>query len=127
MTRDDVVAAGLELPAATLEWPFGDDVRIVALAGRIVLLVPEKRRPSFNAKCDPDLALLLRRLYPGIGGGWHQNKRHWNTVSLDGSVPEPLVRWLIGHSWEMVARTFARRRRTELGLPDRIVATDPPL
>lgn len=128
MTPDDVIEAGLALPGTTLEWPFGDDARVVALAGRMVVLLPEKRPgPSFNAKCDPALAQVLRQLYPAITGGWHQDKRHWNTVNLDGSVPDLLVRWMVGHSWEMVAGTFSRRRRTELGLPDRIVAAEPPL
>lgn len=128
MTPDDVLKAGLELPGTTLEWPFGDDLRVVFLARRMVVLLPERRPvPSFNAKCDPDLAQELRLVHAGITPGWHQNKRHWNTVALDGSVPDPLVRWLVGHSWEMVAAGLSPRRRTELGLPDRVVDLVPPL
>src|SRR5207253_9604010 len=101
MGPEEVLEQALALPATTLEWPFGDGYRVAALQGRLVVLVPEPtaRWPQarFNAKCDPELALELRERFGGITPGWHMNKRHWNTVALDGSVPDELIRWIVGH------------------------------
>jgi predicted DNA-binding protein (MmcQ/YjbR family) len=57
---------------------------------------------QFNAKCDPEKALQLREMYDGIVPGYHMNKKHWNTVLLDGTLPPQLVRELIDHSYELV-------------------------
>jgi predicted DNA-binding protein (MmcQ/YjbR family) len=66
-------------------------------------------------KCDPGLAIQLRTSYPSITGGYHLNKRHWNTVVLDGSVPDQLLRDMIEDSYDLVVAGLPLAQRERLG------------
>lgn len=70
--------------------------------------------PRVNLKGNPDDNEILRSAYPAIEPGWHMNKRHWNTVVLDGSLPDDLVRELIDASYELVVAKLPKRVREEL-------------
>lgn len=59
---------------------------------------------SFNVKCDPDLALELRATYTCVQPGYHMNKKHWNTVTVDGSVSFKQLKEWIDHSYQLVAK-----------------------
>jgi predicted DNA-binding protein (MmcQ/YjbR family) len=116
MTRDEVLAICLELPAAEETYPFGDEVAVMKVCGKMFALVPLTEGPeSVNLKCDPAQALELRAAYPGIRPGFHQNKRHWNTVDLDGSVEDEVVRGLIADSYDLVVAALPRSIRAQLG------------
>lgn len=121
MTRDDVLRICAALPGAIEEFPFGDGVSVFKVGGRMFALVALVGEPgSVNLKCDPELAEALRAQYSAVRPGHHQNKRHWNTVELDGTVPEPEWRWMIEHSYERVVDGLPRTRRFEvLGHVDR--------
>ena len=67
-----------------------------------------------NLKCDPELALELRARYPSVRPGYHQNKRHWNTVELDGSVDDDEIRWMLEHSYDRVVRGLPAATRASL-------------
>ena len=67
-----------------------------------------------NLKCDPDRALSLREQHAGVQPGWHQSKKHWNSVMMDGSVPDDLVRELIDHSYEIVVASLPKKTQAEL-------------
>ena len=69
---------------------------------------------SVSLKCDPDLAAGLRRRYAAITAGYHLNKRHWNTIRLDGSVPEDEFLVLIDHSYQLVVAGLTRAEQTKL-------------
>jgi predicted DNA-binding protein (MmcQ/YjbR family) len=71
-----------------------------------------------SAECDPHLALGLRARYAAVTPGYHLNKRHWNTVELDDSVPEPELLELIDHSYDLVAARLTRAQRSSLGRED---------
>jgi predicted DNA-binding protein (MmcQ/YjbR family) len=117
MTRDDVLAICLDLPAAEETYPFGEDVAVIKVGGKVFALVPLSEGPaSVNLKCDPGRALELREAYAGIRPGYHQNKRHWNTVDLDGSVEDDVVRGLIEDSYDLVVAGLTRADRARLGL-----------
>lgn len=94
----------LSLPGAVEDYPFGDGVAVFKIAGKMFALTNPAGKPSsINLKCDPVLAVSLRQTYPAVTPGYHMNKTHWNTVELDGSVPDQeLGRW-IRHSYELVA------------------------
>ena len=66
--------------------------------------VPDEFPSRVNLKCDPERSLTLREEYEGVVPGYHMNKKHWNTVLLDGSVPAKLIRELIDHSFALVAK-----------------------
>lgn len=117
MDLSDVCAYCLSLPLAEETLPFGPDVLVYKVAGKLfALTVPDEFPSRVNLKCDPDRAVELRDEHSGIIPGFHMNKRHWNTVVLDGSLPSKLVRDLIDHSYQLVVASLPVRTRKALGL-----------
>jgi predicted DNA-binding protein (MmcQ/YjbR family) len=115
MTRDDVLALCASLPGAVEDYPFGDGVAVFKVEGRMFALVPLAGDPgSVNLKCDPATALELRARYPAVRPGYHQDKRHWNTVDLDGSVDDGELRWMVDHSYRLVVAKLPRAARRRL-------------
>jgi predicted DNA-binding protein (MmcQ/YjbR family) len=115
LPRDGVIAACTAKPGAVEDYPFGDEVAVFKVSGRMFALVPLGGEPaSVSLKCDPSLAISLRHRYAGVTPGYHLNKRHWNTVLLDGSVPEEEVRELIDHSYGLVVARLTRAQRDHL-------------
>lgn len=107
-------------PGAAEDYPFGDEVAVFKVADRMFALVSLGSPPgSVSLKCDPDLADGLRTRYPAITPGYHLNKRHWNTVELDGSVPGDELLDLIDHSYELVVARLPRAQRQILGVTRR--------
>lgn len=120
---NDLAAIRIQLlsyPEATEETPFGPEVLVYKVAGKMfATLSPDEVPVRMNLKCDPDRSLELRDNHEGIEPGYHMNKRHWNTLSLDGSLPAPLVSELITHSFELVVAGLPKARRaTLLGATD---------
>jgi predicted DNA-binding protein (MmcQ/YjbR family) len=115
MTRDDVLGFCAGFPGAVEDYPFGDGVAVFKVGGRMFALVSLEGSPGFvNLKCDPDLALELRARYAAVHPGYHANKRHWNTVDLDGSVEDEALREMIDHSYELVVKSLPRADRARL-------------
>lgn len=87
-------------------FPFGDGVLVFKVNNKIFLLISLDEMPlRFNVKCDPSEAVELRELYPGyILPGYHMNKKHWNTVIMDGHLPASLVKSMIDASYDLVCR-----------------------
>jgi len=84
-------------------FPFGDDTLVFKVRGKIFALVNLEGAPSINLKCEPSLAIELRERYPAVLPGYHMNKKHWNTINLDGSIPDREVFGWIDHSYAIVA------------------------
>ena len=113
--RDFVMAACTARPGTVEDYPFGDEVAVFKVAGRMFALVPLGEVPgSVSLKCDPDLAVSLRARYTGVRPGYHLSKRHWNTVTLDGSVPDEEVLELIEHSYDLVVARLTKTQRDQL-------------
>ncbi|MBA2631064.1 MAG: MmcQ/YjbR family DNA-binding protein [Thermoleophilaceae bacterium] len=103
-------------PGAEEVFPFGPQTSVFKVAGKIFALSPLASRPlTVSLKCEPDLAETLRATYPAIVGGYHLNKRHWNTVTLDGSMSDETVGDMIEDSYDLVVASLPRRTREELG------------
>jgi predicted DNA-binding protein (MmcQ/YjbR family) len=114
-SHDRVVAACFAKPGAAEDYPFGDNVAVFKVGGKIFALVALGPPPgSVSLKSDPGFAIELRAQYPAITAGYHLNKRHWNTITLDGSVPEEELMELIGHSYELVVASLTRAERRKL-------------
>ena len=95
----------LAKPFTTEEHPFGPETWVYKTGGKIFAIVSFLDDPiTINLKCDPDDALALRQMYTAVQPGYHMNKRHWNTVSLDGSIPDPEFYAMIDHSYQLVAK-----------------------
>ena len=114
MNSDELRAACLGLPGAVAERPFPDpDVVTFKVGGKIFAIT--RFEGTVSLKCDPDLAEQLRVSYPEIKPGYHLNKRHWNTITLDGSLPDQLVRDLVEDSYDLVVSALPKRVREQLG------------
>lgn len=83
---------------------------------KMFALVSEHRGGSINLKCDPIWAQLLRQTYAAVEPGYHMNKQHWNTVLVDGSVPDDELKVMIDHSHQRVVAGLTKRERAEAGL-----------
>lgn len=111
-----MIAACLRMPGAVEDYPFGDGVSVIKVAGKMFALVMLGDPPgSISLKCDPDRAVWLRGQYAAITAGYHLSKRHWNTIELDGSVPEDELLDLIDHSYDLVVARLPKATRNQLG------------
>lgn len=86
----------------TESFPFGDDTLVFKTGGKIFALVNLDGELSINLKCEPSLALELRERYPSVTPGYHMNKKHWNTINLDGTIPDNEIFSWIDHSYDRV-------------------------
>lgn len=100
---------------ATEETPFGPDALVYKVMGKMFALVAWEEEPlTISLKCEPGQALFLRDLYPAVRPGYHMNKKHWNTVTLDGTIPEDEVRGMIDDSYDLVVKSLTRAMKEEL-------------
>ena len=112
MDLPDAIAHCLSKPAAEETTPFGPDVLVFKVAGKMFALTnPADFPPRLNLKCDPDRAVQLREEFDAVIPGYHQNKKHWNTVILDGSIPSPLLTEWIDHSYALVVASLPKSKR----------------
>lgn len=112
MDLPDVIAHILSKPGAEETTPFGPDALVYKVGGRMfALTIPDEYPVRLNIKCDPERSLELRDEYDSIIPGYHMNKRHWNTLILDGSLPSKLVRELIDHSYELVSAALPKSKQ----------------
>ena len=110
--RDRVIAACAAKPGSAEEYPFGDEAAVYKVAGKMFALVSVGQAPGdVSLKCDPHTALALRASHAAITPGYHLNKRHWNTITLDGSVPDEMVTDLLGDSYDLVVASLPKARR----------------
>ena len=107
----------LTLPHTTEDMPFGEDFLVFRIANRIFALINLNRVPmSVSLKCDPERAIELREQYPDkIIAGYHLNKKHWNTVLLEG-LPPTLIKEMIQHSYDQVLAKVPKKEREALGV-----------
>jgi predicted DNA-binding protein (MmcQ/YjbR family) len=109
----------LSKKGVTEQFPFDNVTLVFKVMGKIFTLTRldawEKGEQKINLKCDPDAAEELRAAYEGIIAGWHSNKRHWNTVTLNASdVSNDLVKELINHSYDLVVKGLTKKLQAEL-------------
>jgi len=100
----------LSKPGAEETLPFGPDTLVFKIGGKAFLLCPlESGELSFNVKCDPELASELREQYAAVQPGYHMNKKHWNTITVDGSITNKELRAWIDHSYELVIKSLPKK------------------
>lgn len=103
ISLEEAVAHFLSKPGAEETTPFGPETLVYKVGGKMFGLTSPGDFPvRINLKCDPERAADLRDAHEAITAGWHMNKRHWNTLVLDDSLPAVLVRELIDHSYVLV-------------------------
>lgn len=106
----------LQKKAVTEELPFGPDTLVFKIAGKIFALVSLDEIPlRVNLKCDPEMAISLREEYPEIIlPGYHMNKKHWNTVVLNGSLSFSFIFGLVDHSYGLVFQSLPKQVKKDL-------------
>lgn len=115
MNLEHLRAYCLEKAGAYEDFPFDNVTLTFRVKGKMFALCNVNDDPlEVNLKCDPELSELLREKYDAVKPGWHMNKRHWNTVTLDGTIPEHEVLELIDMSYELVVKTLSRLEQNTL-------------
>jgi predicted DNA-binding protein (MmcQ/YjbR family) len=91
-------------------FPFGETTLVFKVKGKIFLLVGlDSPVLQFNVKCDPEQAIEWREQYPAVQPGYHMNKKLWNTVIVDGSIPVRLLRQMIDDSYRLVVASLPKK------------------
>lgn len=99
-------------PGAVVDFPFDPVTLVFKVGGKMFALISLDQQPlRMNLKCEPDKALGLRECFPSILPGYHMNKRHWNTLVLDGTLPDELILSLVDDSYALVVKGLPKAVR----------------
>jgi predicted DNA-binding protein (MmcQ/YjbR family) len=105
----------LKKKGVTEEFPFDEETLVFKVMGKIFILVSLDSIPlQVNLKCDPEKAIEFREEHEAVQPGYHMNKKHWNTVILDGSIPNRKILEWIDHSYDLVAAGLKKLDREKL-------------
>lgn len=104
----------LQKPGTTEGLPFGEDTLVFKVGDKIFLLTSLVTGNRFNAKCDPERAIELREQYEEIIPGFHMNKKHWNTVFMDGRLTRKQLNELIDHSYDLILASLPKKKQEEI-------------
>ena len=116
MTAAELRAYCLSFSGSEETFPFGTATSVFKVAGKMFALSGLSQAPlQVSIKCEPGLAAQLREAHPAVTPGYHLNKRHWNTVLIDGSLPDQMLRDMIEDSYDLVVSSLSRPRRRALG------------
>lgn len=100
--------------AVTESFPFDNETLVLKVADKMFALVNLKGELRINLKCDSEKAVLLREQYPKVQPGYHMNKKHWNSIYIEGSIPDKLIKQWIDESYELVVKKMPKRKQNEL-------------
>ncbi|MGC9470925.1 MAG: MmcQ/YjbR family DNA-binding protein [Bacteroidales bacterium] len=114
MNLEEVREYCLGKKGVTEGFPFDESTLVFKVGGKMFALLNLENPHSVNLKCDPEKAVILREQYPAVLPGYHMNKKYWNTVMLDGSIPPGLIREWIDHSWDEVVKSLPLYRQKDL-------------
>lgn len=114
MNIEDFRTYCLKKKGVTESFPFDEVTLVLKVADKIFALASLEGPFSINLKCDPEKAIELREEYNAIKPGYHMNKKHWNTIEIDGTVPVNIIKSLIDHSYKMVVSKMPKSRQKEL-------------
>ena len=102
-------------PGVSESFPFGGDALVFKVGGKMfALLATESQPTTINLKCDPEKAIQLREEHSAITPGYHMNKTHWNTITIDGRVRSSDVQEWIDHSYELVKKSLPKAVKAQL-------------
>ena len=104
----------LDKKGVTESFPFDETTLVFKVMGKIFALTDLESDFSMNLKCDPGKALELREQYPSVIPGYHMNKKHWNTVTIDNSVSDREILSWIDHSYDLVVKGLKKVERDQL-------------
>ena len=114
MNIEDLREYCLQKPGVEESFPFGETTLVFKVGSKLFLLAALEPGNQFNAKCDPDRAIELREQHDEIKPGYHMNKKHWNTVDMNGRLPAKQLRELIDHSYDLVFKSLPKKLQAEI-------------
>ncbi|HFS82371.1 MAG TPA: MmcQ/YjbR family DNA-binding protein [Epsilonproteobacteria bacterium] len=115
MTLDRLESWVLSKPGSGKSFPFGEEVAVYKVSHKIFAIVSLHDTPlRINLKAIPEEALVYRDIYPSVIPGYHMNKKHWNTVILDGTVPDEVVQEMVDTSYDLIVAKLTKREREAL-------------
>jgi predicted DNA-binding protein (MmcQ/YjbR family) len=118
MTPDTLKAFCLGLNGAVETFPFSEGLSVFKVGSKVFALTALADEPlKVSLKCDPELAVQLREKYACIVPGWHLNKRHWNTVTVEAPLPDTLLRELVEDSYDLIVTQLPRKQQLALDWP----------
>ncbi|MBW7474676.1 MmcQ/YjbR family DNA-binding protein [Paenibacillus oenotherae] len=103
----------LSKKGAVKAYPFGPEPMVIKVGGRMFALITEG---GISVKCDPVIAANLREQYEAVKPGYHLNKQHWNTIAIDGSIPEEELKDMISHSYDLVFKGLTKVERNRISV-----------
>jgi predicted DNA-binding protein (MmcQ/YjbR family) len=116
MTADDLRDTCLSFIGSEETFPFGSETSVFKVGGKIFALSQLGGNPlKVSLKCEPALAEELRKLHRAIVPGYHLNKQHWNTVTIDGSLGEEMIRDMVEDSYDLIVSSLPKTRQRALG------------
>ncbi|UYQ94896.1 MmcQ/YjbR family DNA-binding protein [Chitinophaga horti] len=104
----------LSLKGTSEKFPFDESTLVFYVMNKMFALTSVEFFASANLKCDPDLAVELRERYAAVEPGYHMNKKHWNTVLMDGTIPDKLILEWTKHSYDLVVAGLTKKDRAAL-------------
>jgi predicted DNA-binding protein (MmcQ/YjbR family) len=104
----------LSKKGVTEEFPFDNNTLVFKVMGKMFALTNVEAFEGINLKCEPELAAQLREEYPAVKAGYHMNKKHWNTIVMDGSIGDKLIQQWIDLSYDLVVASLPKKEREAL-------------
>jgi predicted DNA-binding protein (MmcQ/YjbR family) len=114
MTFEEFVEYSIAKPGVQDDFPFGPDTLVFKVMGKMFALADAEDFQSINLKCDPELAVELREQYDAVRPGYHMNKTHWNTVTVNGDASDKKIYEWIDHSYDLVVKSLTKKQKEEL-------------
>jgi predicted DNA-binding protein (MmcQ/YjbR family) len=117
MKLEEIESIFMSKQGATKEFPFGDDIMVFKVMNKMFGLISLKKTPlNINLKCDPNDAIAYREIYECVNPGYHMNKKHWNTITLDGTISVEIVKDMVDESYDLVVSKLTKKQKEELKL-----------
>jgi len=102
----------LQKKGTSIDFPFDDVTMVIKVDSKMFILIAIEKEPlSINLKCDPFNAEGLRERYSAVTPGYHMNKKHWNTVIMDGTIPDDIIKEMIDNSYELVFSKLTKQNK----------------
>lgn len=114
-TKEELASYCMSHRGATEDYPFGPEPLVIKVEGKMFALIGVNGSvANISLKCEPHMAELLRMEHEAVKPGYHLNKKHWNTVTMDGTVPKAELESMIDHSYELVVKSLTKAQRSAL-------------
>ena len=112
MNLEDLRSYCLQKKGALVDFPFDDVTMVIKVGGKMFILMAIDSDPLWiNLKCDPFIAEGLRERYNAVTPGYHMNKKHWNTISIDKTIPDVIIKEMIDDSYELVFSKLSKNNK----------------